>query len=319
MSELRHEFSWSVSRRGLADTCLRAYYYQYYLAWRGWGERAEESRALAYRLKNTTRLPMWAGTCLHDSIAHWFERRAAGQSLATAELAAHALLAFRLGYKQSRDEAARWERSPKRFTRLQEHHYAEASVDEPSGRAAAYGKRYVQRIESSARWFCESSELERVRTAEPSTWLALEEHGTIDLFHTPIHAIPDFAFRDEAGVVWIYDWKSGAEKPEHEFQLGLYTLYAEQKWGVAPSEVRCVAAYLEDGRAVQHRYDADALEHVLGAVHASITALRELHFDADAGVGDRERFPTVALGSAACTSCAFRGPCGRAGATIAGS
>jgi hypothetical protein len=319
MAELRHEFSWSASRRALAETCLRAYYYQYYLAWRGWGERAEASRALAYRLKNTTRLSMWAGTCLHDSIAHWFARRGAGRSLTTAELAAHALQKFRLGYKQSRDEGASWEKAPKRFTRLQEHEYREPSVDEPSGRAAAYGKRYVQRIETSVRWFCESSELERVRAAAPSTWLSLEEHGTIELFHTPIHAIPDFAFRDEAGLVWIYDWKSGAEQPEHEFQLGLYALYAEQKWGVAPPDVRCVAAYLEDGRAVRHRFDAEALEHVLGVVHASITSLRELHFDADSGVGDPARFPVLPLGSAACSSCAFRGPCGRDGATIAAS
>lgn len=317
MSALRHEFSWSVSRRTLAETCLRAYYYQYYLAWRGWGERAEESRALAYRLKNTTRMSMWAGTCLHDSIAHWFARRRAGQALTTAELAAHALQRFRLGYKQSRDDGARWEQAPKRFTRLQEHHYGEASVDEPSGRAAAYGKRFVQRIELSSRWFCESSELERVRAAAPSAWLALEEHGTIELYQTPIHAIPDFAFRDADGTAWIYDWKSGAEKPEHAFQLALYALYAEQRWGIAPRDVRCVAAYLEEGRAVQHPFDADALEQVLGAVHASITALRELHFDADAGVGDPARFPTVALGSEACSSCAFRGPCGRATGTIA--
>ncbi|MBM3977559.1 MAG: PD-(D/E)XK nuclease family protein [Planctomycetes bacterium] len=311
MSELRHEFSWSVSRRGLAETCLRAYYHQYYLAWRGWERDAPAERAESYRLKNTTRLPMWAGDCLHQAIEQWFEQRAAGRTLGAEELVERALARFRGGYKQSRDEAAQWRRAPKRHTRLQEHHYAEACVDEPSGRAREYGGRFVERIQRAARWFCESSELAAVRAAPPEQWLACEQLGTIELFKTAIHAVPDFAYRDAGGVLWIHDWKSGSERPEHAFQLALYALYAEQRWGADPTGVRCVADYLEEGRAVEHRFDAEALEGVLGAVHASITALRELHFDAGGSDGEPARFPQLSVGASACATCAFRGPCGR--------
>jgi hypothetical protein len=311
MAALRHEYSWSISRSGLADTCLRAYYYKHYLAWGGWVAAAEPARRQAYRLSKLTRMPMWAGDCLHRSIAHWFGRRRDGERLTARELADHALAAFRAGYKQSRDETEAWLRRPKDVTRLGEHHYQEPCVDEPSGRAREYGTIYVQRLDSCARWFAESSELAPVREADPRDWLACEEFGTLELYKTRIHAVPDFAFRDAAGDVWIYDWKTGAEQPDHEFQLGLYALYAAQEWGADPSAVRCVAAYLEAGRVVEHRYDEVALERVLGRIHASITALRELHFDADSGSGDPARFPQVAPGSDACSKCGFREPCGR--------
>lgn len=309
---IQHEFAWSVSRHGTFDECRRRFYYDYFLAWRGWEERGDPERRRAYLLKKMTRMPMHAGDCLHVALERWFALRAEGDEPEPAGVLEHALERLRGGYRDSRD--GNWRRRPSKITHLAEHHYAEDVVDEPSGRAGEYGKRYVERIRDGLRFFFEAPELEPVRAAEPDSWLACEELGTIELFRTKVYAVPDFAFRDAEGRVHIYDWKSGAPRDADRFQLALYALYAEQKWEVDPTEVVCVDAYLPRGELVECRFDGDELETVLGRVHASITAMREDHFDADAEKGDPERFPPIpedAEEARACRRCNYRELCAR--------
>lgn len=308
-----HELSWSVSRSGTFAGCRRAYYHNYYLSWQGWSWNAPPERKLAYKLKKLTRLPMWAGDCLHEALAAWFEERSGGRSQDAAWVEAQALKALRGGYKQSRDEADAWEKRPARHTRLAEHYYGEDRVDESNDNAKEYGTRYVERIREGTRVFFEAPELARVREADPADYLACEELGTIEIDDLKVFAIPDFAFK-AGGEVWIYDWKTGSPREQDLFQLAMYCLYAEQKWGVEPTAVQCVDAYLPTAQFVQRTFSGEELEATLGRARASMAAMRAVHFNADESAGDAADFPQIpadAPEARECRTCNYRELCDR--------
>jgi hypothetical protein len=312
---IQHELSWSTSRARTFDSCPRKYYWDYYGSWRGWERGAETERKQAYLLKKMTRMPMWAGDCLHVALEWWFERRRAGITPGPDEVKQHALGRLREGYKQSRDGL--WKQRPSKLTHLAEHHYSEPDIDEGSGAAATYGKRFVGRIEQGTDGFFADPALAPVREAEPESWLACEELGTIELYGTKVYAIPDFAFRrkvDGVEQVLIYDWKTGREREADKFQLALYVLYAAQRWGTEPENTICVDAYLPEARCVEMRFTTEQLDDVLGRVQSSMHAMREVHFDADREDGDIEAFPMRGDdpdGLRECSRCNYRELCGR--------
>jgi CRISPR/Cas system-associated exonuclease Cas4 (RecB family) len=309
--DLAHEFSWSVSRDSQFGECARSYYYTYYLSWGGWTRSAPESRRRAYRLKKLNRLASWAGDSLHVALAEWFEtRRRSGVSGEPASVRDRALARLRLGYRQSRDDVAAWERSPSKSTRLAEHYYREPSVDEASGEARRYGTRYVERIERSVENFFGDERLRSVRESDPSTWLACEQLGTIELFGAKIYAVPDFALRTPEGIA-ILDWKTGSPRERDRFQLALYALYAEATWGAEPTSVRCADVYLPSGEIVEQRFERSELDEALGVVESSIVRMRALHFDAGRTAGDAEHFPMLPEGDPTCGRCNYRELCQR--------
>jgi hypothetical protein len=309
---IKHELSWSSSRASCFRTCRRQYYYSYYLPWGGWGRGAPPERRRAWLLKKMRRMPMEAGDIVHLAIQRWFEGRAAGQAMGEAEAVAWSVGELRRRYKESRDGA--WKARPGKRCRLAEHHYAEPRINEGTGAAGTYGRRYVERIERSLATFFRSADLADVRAVEPSDYLACEEFSTFELFGEKIHAVPDIAYRNGAGGVEIVDWKTGEPRDSHRFQLAVYTFYAQDRWQADPTDVRCRAAYLERDVVTEHRFTQDDLDEAHAAIGASIDRMRQLHFDADAGTGDPSAFPKLAAddaGLAECGRCNFRELCGR--------
>ena len=315
-----HELSWSTSRARTFDSCRRKYYYDYYLSWLGWGRNADPERRRAYLLKKMTRLPMFAGDIVHRAIAEYYSRKDQGVNWTVDEAKAWAVTELRRGYKESRDGG--WKAKPAKSIRLAEHHYGERRIDEPSGEAGRYGKRYVDRITACLDTFFGAAELEECRTVEPRDWLACEEMSTFELFGTKIFAIPDFAFIDRARsgegegatAVRIVDWKTGAPREADRFQLEVYAFYARGKWSVDPLLTTATDVYLGDGSLVDVEVTEQGLEGTLGRIETSLVEMKKVHFDADRSKGDAEAFPMVAESDApqACSSCGYRELCDRA-------
>ncbi len=309
---VRHELSWSASRASVWRACARRYYCDYYLSWGGWDERAPPLRRRAWLLKKMTRMPMLAGDALHRAIAGWFEGKQQGRVASEEETVERGLALLREGYKDSRD--GKWRLRPAKLTHLAEHHYREPEIDEATGAAGPYGKRFVDRIRASLSVFFRDERLEAVRASEPREWLACEAMGSFELDGTKVFAVPDFAFVDAQGGVRIYDWKSGRPRDEDRFQLGVYALYAEAVWRADPRSVTCVDAYLVDGELVEMRFGANELADLRAAIRDSLAAMRDLHFDASHEAGDAERFPMLPEGEIAtreCGACNYRELCGR--------
>lgn len=319
-----HELSWSVSRSGTFAACKRRYYCDYYLSWNGWLRDAPESRALAWRLKKMTRMPMLAGDVLHQAIAEYFDQKSEGREMLEDELVGFAVKKLRDGYKQSRDGGGLWRSRPSQSTHLAEHHYKEESVDESTSAAGDYGKRFVERLQAGGKHFMTSDALASLHELEPSEILCVEGRApgdrsskdlpTIELFGTKVFAIPDFACQTtEEGKphYWIYDWKSGSPREQDEFQLGVYTLYAMETWGAQPDQVTCVDAYLTKGELVAKQHTEMELEEISGRIEASLGEMRAVHFDAGSSAGDASVFPMVEEGSRECSSCNYRELCER--------
>lgn len=309
-----HELSWSVSRAGTFAACKRRYYHDYYYSWRGWERNAPAERRQAYLLKKMTRLPMLAGECLHLALQSYFTARQAGGELGSEALIRDALGRFREGYKCSRD--GKWRERPSKLVRLAEHHYEEEAIDEGTGAAAEYGKRFVQRIESGVKNFFEMPALAAARDADPRSYLALEEMGTIELLGVKAYAIPDFAMREaipheEGGRILIYDWKTGKPREQDTFQLATYVLYAIEKWQAKAEDVTCIDAYLPQGELKVRNFEPSELDATLARIEESLGEMQSVHFDADRTEGDAEAFPLAVEGSRECSFCNYRELCGR--------
>jgi hypothetical protein len=319
-----HELSWSVSRSGTFAACKRRYYCDYYLSWNGWTRGVPERRTQAWRLKKMTRMPMLAGDVLHQAIAEFFDQKSEGREMLEDELVGFAVKKLREGYKQSRDGGGLWRSRPGQSTHLAEHHYHEACVDETTSAAGDYGKRYVQRLQEGGHFFMTSPELASLHDLERSEILCVEGRDpgdraskdlpTIELFGTKVFAIPDFACKTQVEGrphYWIYDWKSGTPREQDEFQLGVYTLYAMEKWGAQPGEVTCVDVYLTSGELAAKQHTEMDLEAILGRIEASLAEMRAVHFDAGDTAGDESCFPQVEQSSRECRTCNYRELCDR--------
>ena len=68
MSTFKNEFSWSISRDRVFQTCPRQYYFNYYGYWGGWEINAPQRVRQIYVLKKLINRYMWAGAKVHDCI-----------------------------------------------------------------------------------------------------------------------------------------------------------------------------------------------------------------------------------------------------------
>ena len=68
MDSFNNEFSWSISRDRVFQTCPRQYYFNYYGYWGGWEINAPQRVRQIYILKQLKNRYMWAGAKVHDCI-----------------------------------------------------------------------------------------------------------------------------------------------------------------------------------------------------------------------------------------------------------
>ena len=307
---IAHELSWSASRASTLASCPRRYYWDYYGSWLGWDAGGDPKRRQAWLLKKMTRMPMLAGQIVHDAIQQWFERkRDAGAPPERETFVESAVSELRRHYKDSRD--GKWRRRPAKITHLAEHHYEEPRIDEGTGEAARYGALYRDRIVESLSAFLEMPELADVRESDPATWLACEDMSTFDVEGVKVDAVPDVAFRDDAGVVHIWDWKTGSPRDADRFQLEVYAGYARDFWDADPERVVGYDAYLRDRTVTEVRPGAAGLDQAYRRILESLGEMRAAHFDAGETAGDPEAFPMVE-DARPCSSCNYRELCDRA-------
>ena len=74
MSTFKNEFSWSISRDRVFQTCPRQYYFNYYGYWGGWDINAPARIRQIYILKQLKNRYMWAGAKVHDCIERTLEK-----------------------------------------------------------------------------------------------------------------------------------------------------------------------------------------------------------------------------------------------------
>ena len=68
MNTFKNQFSWSISRDRVFQTCPRQYYFNYYGYWGGWEINAPQRIKQIYILKQLQNRFMWVGAKVHDFI-----------------------------------------------------------------------------------------------------------------------------------------------------------------------------------------------------------------------------------------------------------
>ncbi len=310
---LENTFSWSNSRAATFQRCFRSYWWQYYGAWGGWERNAQPKTRLAYVLKNLTSRWAWVGSAVHESIEmilkHMQERATHGH-LQLGEAAPDVdheverlTQTMRDQYRQSLTK--RYRDNPKRNFGLMEHEYEDPVSKDEWVRTSEKGRQAL-------RGFLESDTFARIGASDPKGWLPIEHLDQFHLDGVGIWAAPDFARRTEEGGAELYDWKTGAVNPESSrLQMACYTLYMEEKHGVAPSQLRTHLVYL--GPKVKVHDSVLTVEGLRAAreeIRESMARMQARLSDLEGNVAEVSDFP-MTDDESRCRTCVFRRLCGR--------
>ncbi len=304
MAELRNEFSWSKSRHEKFEECRRAYYYQYYGSWGGWEAPAGSPVRELYVLKKLSTRWQWAGSVVHESLRRMLRRaRATGRFQPLSELLAGTHERARTQWSVSREKSY-W-RESSAIAGLVEHEYGDPVPD------SEWKRVYDEVIEGSLRAFYDGPILPRIQDTPPDRWLVVDELDSWSFEGVKIWVALDFAYRDAEGRTHILDWKTGKERQVDHTQVGIYALYAQQKWNVSPDQVVGGLVYLS-GKAdrVEVKADPDALRTCEEEMRQSIAAMRQVLHSPEENLARMDRFPQREQRES-CRRCAFRRPCGR--------
>ncbi len=304
MPDLQNEFSWSKSRHEKFEGCRRAYYYAYYGSWGGWEAKPGSPVRELYVLKKLSSRWQWAGSTVHEALKQMLARaRATGEFRPLDDLLRRTHERARAQWASSREKSY-W-REASRIAGLVEHEYAEPIPGEEWKRV------WEEVVEGSLRGFYGSETFDRVRRIPPERWLSVDELDSWIFEGVKVWVAIDFAYRDDAGKVHVLDWKTGRGRDVDRTQVGVYALYAQGKWGLAPDDVVAGLVYLADaGEHVPVAVDPAALEACQGEMRRSIAAMRATLDDPARNVASLERFPQLGDRDP-CRRCPFRRPCGR--------
>jgi hypothetical protein len=308
MADLQNEFSWSKSRHDKFTECRRAYFYTYYGSWGGWEAPAGSPTRELYVLKKLSSRWQWAGSVVHDAVKQVLTRaRATGDVRPLEAVLEQVHRRAREQFAASRSKSY-W-REASRIVGLTEHEYGEPVKDED------WKQLYQTVIDGSLRAFYGSEVFAEIRRTPPERWLTVDELDQWFFEGSKIWAAVDFAYRDQQGRVHLLDWKTGKERQVDHVQVGLYALYARQKWDVLPDGVVGGLVYLvQDGGAPAERVDVAAdeptLERCRQSMRQSIGAMKAALADPARNAAAIEAFPQ-AEDRQPCRRCPFRRPCGR--------
>lgn len=300
MAELKNDFTWSLSRDGCFRTCPRRYYYHYYASWGGWEATAPERARRLYVLKKLKTASMWVGERVHVCIQRTLENLRRGITvLSPGKIVEVTLAQMREDFRSSR-AGTYWKR-PKTCA-LFEHEYRIPVSDERwRGRAAA--------METCLRNFYGSELFAMLRALPREAWLEVEKLDKFTLDGIKVWARLDCAFRDR-GLLHIYDWKTGKSlAEENSIQLVCYSLYAQQKWGVGPEELRTSEYYLLVDRLQDYRVTPGDIEDAKAYIRGSVADMASLLVDAAGNVPMAEGAFAKTENLAACRRCDFVGEC----------
>ena len=301
VAEIRNDFTWSFSRQQTFDSCLRRYYFRYYLFWEGWRRDASEAQQKSYFFSKMQSLPMLIGSGVHQTIEELLRSHQAGNPIAdpVARLRQHLNDSW-LASKQER-----WRQDgAKRCPPLFEHYYQIAT---PKQELERLRQMAIAAIDN----FVGSDLYQRILAATPKQWLAIEELSVLRLRSVSAFVAPDFAFRD-GNEVWVLDWKTGLPRDDLELQLLMYALFAHRQWQIPIDEIRAFDVFLgQTQQGVELReviVDQERLSAAEDQVEAGAQAMIALLDDPAENAASMTNFPPTDE-PRRCTYCFFQEIC----------
>jgi CRISPR/Cas system-associated exonuclease Cas4 (RecB family) len=301
MSTFKNEFSLSISRDRVFQTCPRQYYFNYYGYWGGWETDALERSRQIYILKQLMNRYMWAGSKVHDCIKHTLTNLQRGISvLEDDQIVSITLNQMREEFRSSRDK--RYLTHPKTCA-LFEHEYDLDILD-------ADWKRIAVDMEQCLRNFYGSETFDMLKELPKQMWLEVEDFSSFNLDNTKIWAVLDCSFQTEDGGITIIDWKTGRKMSEDvSMQLSCYAMYATEKWGVDPEKVKLIEYNLLANQGAEFTVGASEIENTKTYIAGSIADMQSLLVDVGENVPKEENAFQKVEDERTRANCNFRKVC----------
>ena len=301
MSSFKNEFSWSISRDRVFQTCPRQYYFNYYGYWGGWEIHAPQRTRQIYVLKNLKNRFMWAGEKVHNCIHHTLTNLRRGISvLDVDQIVSITINQMREEFRSSREK--RYHTHPKTCA-LFEHEY-ETSVSNDDW------KRVADDAERCLRNFYSSETFGMLKGLPRRMWLEVEDFSSFNLKNTKIWAVLDCSFRTEDGGITIIDWKTDRSINEDvSMQSSCYAMYAMEKWGVDPEDVKLIEYNLPANQGVEFTVGKSEIENTKAYIAGSIADMQSLLVDVGENVPKEEEAFQKIEDKRIRASCNFRKVC----------
>ena len=302
MSTFKNEFSWSISRNRVFQTCPRQYYFNYYGYWGGWETDAPVRTRQIYILKNLKNRYMWAGEKVHSCIKHTLINLQRGISvLDVDQIVDITLNQMREEFRSSREK--RYLTHPKTCA-LFEHEYEVPISD-------ADWKKTADNMELCLRNFYSSETFGMLKQLPQQMWLEVEDFSSFNLNTTKIWAVLDCSFRTEDGGITIIDWKTGRSMSDNiSMQLSCYAMYAMEKWGVDPEKVKLIEYNLLANQGAEFNIAAAEIDNTKTYIAGSIADMQSLLVDVEENVPKEEEAFQKVEDDRIRSSCNFRKVCG---------
>jgi hypothetical protein len=329
---LANEFSWSFSRHSTFSECQKKYWYTYYGSWEGWPKTPYDSRksidplaSYLYALKQMQQLPMFVGSCVHETIEHFLKARKLSskkEPLQLNELIEFAESKFQKGLHDSKTEA--WRAAPKKHRNLFEHYYSQEKDKDPFTEELVHTSR--EKISRCLNNWLESP-IVKMAFDQRASWISIEELSHFMLKERyKILVVIDFALKwkqpNGKDAYILFDWKTGQETDKTEEQLYSYALFANRVLGAPVENIILSPFYLVSNKYCKIGYqqereiEKERLEKLEVEIEKSCDAmaskLTTLIPDAEAPQPDPRLFPYTENRSL-CPRCPFKEVCTKAG------
>ena len=280
MSTFKNQFSWSISRDRVFQSCPRQYCFNYYGYWGGWENDAPKRIRQIYILKQLQNRYMWAGAKVHDCINRTLTNVQRGISvLDVDQIVDITLNQMREEFRSSREK--RYLTHPKTCA-LFEHEYDVPISD-------ADWKKTADNMEQCLRNFYSSETFNMLKGLPQQMWLEVEDFSSFNLNNTKIWAVLDCSFRTEDGGITIIDWKTGRSMSKDvSMQLSCYAMYAMEKWGVDPEKVKLVEYNLLANQGAEFNISGAEIKNTKTYIAGSIADMQSLLDDVRENVPKEE-------------------------------
>jgi len=121
----------------------------------------------------------------------------------------------------------------------------------------------------------------------------------------------DCSFRTEDGGITIIDWKTGRSMSEDiSMQLSCYAMYALNRWGIDPEDVKLIEYNLLANQGVEFTVGSAEIENTKAYIAGSIADMQSLLVDLDDNVPKEEGAFQMVEDERVRGGCNFRKVCG---------
>lgn len=304
MGELKNTFSWSFSTAADFDECRRRRYWSKYGMWGGWNRNADPVTKKAYLLNKMTNRWGLMGVATENTIMRVLRQHQAGNPISAEDAYNAVARPFLLqSWKESKNRD--WEKNAKQFCNLHGHYYGtmedeKAAVEAIREQVKNCVVNFIEKVLPRIGNVGVEQELP-IRTPdmggdpENITWNGIK-----------MYVIPDYAYRI-GGQFHIHDWKAGKVKESHREQLGLYAIWAREKFRAKPEETFLYVEYLNEGKVAPFQLTAEDFQTLENRIEESVAEMTEylVDFDREKNEALPKEEWELASDPAACKGCAF--------------